>query len=140
MTQIEKVESGSTRRNKLCKEIVLAIRALMMQASPDETSKDMAAYIVLALEMISETVDQAVNAWEKRDYWVKADKYKMEWSWVDRYGAELGDALLAENWAGVAQNAILIGQKLQKVEISPNHRLGKPWIGAWQAFKMKYHR
>ena len=69
---IKTTESGTTLRNRLARSIVLAIRTLMQQGRPDEKSLDMAAYIVLALEKINETVDAAMVAWEKRDYWVKA--------------------------------------------------------------------
>jgi hypothetical protein len=24
-----------------------------------------------------------------------------------------------------------IGQKLQKIKVSERHRMGKPWVGAW---------
>ena len=50
-------ESGTTYRNRLTKSIVLAIRKLMQKGQPDKESLDMAAYVVLALEKIEESVD-----------------------------------------------------------------------------------
>ena len=80
---IKTTENGTTLRNRLMKSIVLAIRTLMQQGSPDKRSLDMAAYIVLALGKINETIETAVAAWEKRDYWVKADQFRQEWAWID---------------------------------------------------------
>ncbi len=72
MTTIKGSESGATVRNRLSKSIVLAIRLLMRQQSPDALSRDLAAYVVLALEKIAESVEVSASAWEKRDYWLKA--------------------------------------------------------------------
>lgn len=59
---VKTTESGTTLRNRLARSIVLAIRTLMQQGSPDEKSLDMAAYIVLALEKINETIEAAMIA------------------------------------------------------------------------------
>ncbi len=76
---IKKPETGATLRNRLSRSIVLAIRNLMGQAAPDSSSLDMAAFIVLALESIIQSVDESASAWEKRDYWLKADQFRREW-------------------------------------------------------------
>ncbi|MBP7213708.1 MAG: hypothetical protein KBA03_05690, partial [Anaerolineaceae bacterium] len=76
---IKTTESGTTLRNRLAKSIVLAIRTLMQKGEPDKESLDMAAFVVLALEKIAESVDQSATAWEKRDFWLKADRFRMEW-------------------------------------------------------------
>ncbi len=57
MTSIKGSESGATARNRMSKSIVLAIRLLMRQKSPDASSRDLAAYVVLALEKISRSVE-----------------------------------------------------------------------------------
>jgi hypothetical protein len=57
MTTIKGSESGATARNRMSKSIVLAIRLLMRQNAPDASSRDLAAYVVLALEKISESVE-----------------------------------------------------------------------------------
>ena len=87
-------ESGTTYRNRLTKSIVLAIRKLMQKGQPDRESLDMAAYVVLALEKISESVNSSATAWEKRDYWLKADRFRMDWAWVDTRSSVLRQAIL----------------------------------------------
>lgn len=122
-------------RNRLSRGIVLAIRLLMEQGAPDDDSLDKIAFVVLALNKIAESVDASATAWEKRDYWVKADAFRMEWEWVLDSSERLKDALLAKDWAQIASELILVGQKLNKVQISPKNRIGEPWIGAYAALR-----
>jgi len=130
-----KTNSVGTQRTRLTKSIVVAIRELMKQKSPDSYTRDYAAYIVLALRAVDDTVERTVTPWEKRDYWVKADKFRMEWQWVKTLGPQLEEALLTEDWAEVAFQAAQIAGKLSSVQVSPRHRLGTPWDDAWKKFQ-----
>ena len=134
MTTIKGNESGAVIRSRLSKSIVKALRLLMQKQEPDAESRDLAAYIVLALEKITESVETTASAWEKRDYWLKADRFRQEWAWCEARSQALAAALQADDWASVAQELALIGQALSGVEVSANNRLGKPWIGAWEKF------
>jgi hypothetical protein len=134
MTTIKGGENGAALRNRLSKSIVKALRLLMQKQEPDEESRDLAAFIVLALEKIAESVETTASAWEKRDYWLKADRFRQDWAWCDARSQALAAALQADDWAGVAQELALIGQALRGVEVSNNNRLGKPWVGAWEKF------
>jgi hypothetical protein len=100
-------------------------------------ARDMAAFIALALSIISGTIDVSVAAWEKRDYWVKADKFRMEWAWSGQYAEKMKLAVLKDDWGGVAQLAAQIAQKLAKVTVPAGHRLGHPWEGAWEELKRR---
>ena len=132
MSRVINPETPGKIRNKMTKAVVLAIRELMQQAKPDSNTRDYAAFIAVALEAIDGTVEQTVLPWEKRDYWVKADKFRMEWAWAKTLGEQMRTATLAEDWGEVAMLAVQVGQKLNKVEVSPRHRMGKPWVGAWK--------
>lgn len=132
---IKTTENGTTLRNRLMKSIVLAIRTLMQQGSPDKRSLDMAAYIVLALRKINETIETAVAAWEKRDYWLKADQFRQEWAWIEPSQTRLKAAVLAQNWAEIGTEVVLVGQHFSKVRIAEKNRIGEPWVGAWEALR-----
>jgi hypothetical protein len=119
----------------MTRAIVIALRELMHQPEPNSSTRDLAAFIALALETIAENIDPSVAAWEKRGYWVKADRFRMEWAWTNRLGGELRKALLEDDWGGVAQAAVQITQKLQDVKVPVRHRLGTPWVGAWNRLK-----
>jgi len=126
-------ESGTTYRNRLTKSIVLAIRKLMQKGQPDRESLDMAAYVVLALEKISESVNSSATAWEKRDYWLKADRFRMDWAWVDTRSSVLRQAVLDQDWEKIVPELVQVAQNLSKVEVADKNRLGEPWVGAYKA-------
>ncbi len=135
MSRVINTDSVGKQRTQLSKAIVLAVRELALQKDTGNEAHDLVAFISGALKTIAEGIDSSVAAWEKRDYWVKADKFRMEWSWAGPSAEKMKTALLAEDWATIAMLSVQIGQKFGKVQISENHRLGKPWTGAYQEMK-----
>ena len=135
LSRVYNPESVGKDRTRLSKSIVLALRELMKQNEPTPLTKDLAAFVVLALEEISKNIDVSVAAWEKRGYWVKADKFRLEWEWAGNFAKTLKTGLTQEDWATVALTSAKIAQKLNKVTVPERHRLGTPWIGAWTRLK-----
>ena len=131
MSRVINPDSVGKERTRLTKSIVLCIRELAKQVQVTSETKDMASFIALALQSISDGVDVSVAAWEKRDYWVKADKFRMEWLWTGQFAEKMKNAVLADDWATIASLMPQIASKLNKVEVSDNHRLGKPWENAY---------
>lgn len=127
-------EGAGKERTRLCKTVVLALRELMRQTEPGPVSRELVAYIAMSLEQIHQTVDETVLAWEKKDYWVKADRFRMEWEWSAQLGAKMRKAALEDDWAAIAMTAAQVGQRLMKIEVAARHRLGTPWVGAWEKF------
>jgi hypothetical protein len=132
LSRIISPESAGKDRTRLAKAAVLAIRELMTQTETDGQTRDLAAFVVLALEGIGKTIEPTVSAWEKRGYWLKADRFRLEWEWSERLGGKMRQAVLAESWGEVAQVAVQVAMKLGNVEIAKNHRMGTPWVGAWE--------
>jgi len=130
-------DSAGKERNRMSRGVVLAIRELMKQTQPDAHSRDLAAFIALALIEISKTIDVSVAAWEKRGYWVKADRFRMEWIWAEKYGNAMRLAVLNDDWAAIAGTSVQIAQKLASIKVPQRHRLGEPWIGAWEALEKR---
>ena len=132
MGRVINPDSSGKERTKLTKSIVKAIRQLMTQIKPDQQTKDLAAYIVSGLYDIFQTVDISVAAWEKRGYWVKADRFRIDWEWTLQYSNQMKEALISEDWPQIALLAAKTAQKLNNVKISLNNRIGEPWIGAYE--------
>ena len=135
MGRVIHTNSAGKDRDQLTKAIVVALAELTETEPSNEKRRDLATFICLSLRAISETIEPTVAAWEKRGYWVKADRYRMEWSWTGQVAQKLREALLADDWEGIAQLADQIGKKLGKVKVSPHHRMGQPWVGAWDKLK-----
>lgn len=138
MSRVINPDSVGKERTRLTKSIVLCIRELAKQANVTPEAKDLAAYIALALQAISDGIDTSVAAWEKRDYWVKADKFRMEWLWAGQLAAKMKTAVLTDDWATIATLMPQIATRFNKIEVSDNHRLGKPWVGAYTL--LAFHR
>ncbi len=132
LSRVINPEGSGKERNRLVKSIVLAMRELMRQPEPNEKSRDLAAYIALALLEITNTVETSVAAWEKKGYWVKADRFRMDWAWTNRLGNQMREALMQDDWATIALVAAQVGGKFNNIDVPVRHRLGTPWEGAWQ--------
>ena len=130
MSRLIKTDTVGKDRARLSKAIVLAVRELAKQNDVTTEAKDLAAFIALALQTISDGIDESVAAWEKRDYWVKADKFRMEWRWAGQTADKMKTALAEDDWGTIAMLMPQIATKLNKIQVSDNHRMGKPWVGS----------
>ncbi len=135
MGRVINPETASKERTRLTRAVVLALRELMRQSEPDEHTRDLAAFIVLALDEVDSTIDASVGAWEKRGYWIKADRFRMEWDWAGKLSNTMRTALLEENWPVVAMTAAQVTEKLKDIKVPQRHQLGTPWEGAWDQMK-----
>jgi hypothetical protein len=132
LSRLIKTETVGKDRTRLTKSIVLAVRELAKQKDVTPEAKDLAAFIVMALQTIAEGIDESVAAWEKRGYWVKADRFRMEWLWTGQTADKMKVALFTNDWGTIAMLMSQIAMKLNKIQIAENHRLGKPWVGVYK--------
>ena len=113
MGRVINPETAGKERTQLLRAVVLAVREMALQKEADAKTRDLAAFISFALQSIYETIDLSVAAWEKRGYWVKADRFRMDWDWTQRLGITMKTALLNEDWAVVAATMAEIAVKIQ---------------------------
>ena len=135
MSRVLNPDNVGSERTRLTKTIVVAIRELMKQTEPNDTSRDLIAYLLLSLERIYETVDISVAAWEKRGYWVKAEHFRMDWDWTRILAERLRPAV--EDYGEIIPIAVKIAQALSQIKVSENHRYGTPWTGFWQILQSR---
>ncbi len=131
MSWVINPESAAKERTILLRSIVLALRELMEQQDANDQTRDLVAYISLALESIHATIETSIVAWEKRGYWLKADRFQMEWVWTERLSAKMKQAVLAEDWPAVAMLSAQVAEKVKSVDVPQRNRIGTPWVGAW---------
>jgi len=131
MSRIISYENAGKERKQLVRAIVLALREMMRQNDTDIHTRDLAAFIVMALDEINNSIDTSVEAWEKRGYWIKADRFRMDWVWSGQLSKLLREALLINDWTKVAAIVVQIAAKLNNVDVPQRHKLGTPWEGAW---------
>ncbi len=137
MSRVIQSDTGRKDRDRYLKAILKAIRLLMESSEPGKDTNDLVSFISLALYEVHDTIDASVGAWEKRDYWLKADRYRMEWDWCQYYAKDLHRAVLKNDWDAIIPLLVKIGQKLQSVKLPQHDRLGSPWLGAWEVLKKR---
>ena len=121
MSRVINPESAGKDRTRLSKAIVLAVRELAKQKDISEETKDLAAFIALALRTIADGIDASVVAWEKRDYWVKADRFRMEWMWSGQYADKMKVAIFTNDWG--TGYTIKANISLNEADFGPSNNL-----------------
>ncbi len=124
-------------RERLLKVLVIALEEYKSLDGVSVQTKDIAAFIALTLTAITQTAEKTASAWEKRDYWIKADRFRNEWIWVSIYGNRMQAAVLDGDYSLVHATAMDILEFVNDIEVPKRHRLGTPWIGAYQELKKK---
>jgi len=137
MTRIIQTEKIGTERKRLVRAIVISLRELSKQTNQDGTTRDLLAFIAFCLQTIAKGVETTVAPWEKRDYWVKADRFRMEWEWTGTTAMKMKSALLQDEWEQIPEILALVGQKFSSTKVSDKHRMGTPWIGSWDKLQQE---
>lgn len=92
----------------------------------------MSAALVYSLRAIHESTLLTIEAWEKRGYWMKADRFMREWAWSNEMAANLEDVLRHEAWDLVPG---LLGELVARtadVQVKNMTRSPAVWQGAYQ--------
>ena len=137
MSRLINSESAGKERTRLSKIVVISIRELLHQQESSDLTRDLIACVLLSLDGIYDTVDVSVEAWEKRGYWIKADRFRMDWQWTKIVADQMRPLVEAENYNELIPLMVQVLQSLGNVKVSENHRLGTPWKGAWEALQYK---
>lgn len=132
--------SVGKQREQFMRALAYALRQLGLQQEVDNQTKDIVAFVVLALYSISDTVDQTATAWEKRGYWIKADRFRLDWNWTETSSNKLHQALLQDDWQSIALNAAKVTVHVQNIKLTKRNQLGTPWQGAWNKLQKENYR
>ena len=98
MSRVINPNAPGKTRNQHMRTMAEILRRLASKPAVDEETKDMAAVMVFLLRDIHKGVDVSALAWEKRDYWLKADRFRIEWEWVEQAAADCEDVIRNEAW------------------------------------------
>lgn len=101
----------------------------------DRERRNMLAFLALCLEEIRNSVDETCHAWEKRDYWVKADRFRLDWAWAQSAHAKLTEQLREDDFEGGAATAARLGSRLNDISLPRRSSAGEPWADAWASWR-----
>jgi hypothetical protein len=114
------------------KAVTLALRTVASRSQVDAETRDLVAFIALALNEIHATIDVTCLAWEKRDYWLKADQFRREWGWAGRTAEKIERVVLGDQWQDLPVQMVELSKHLEKVNLPKRNTLGTPWTGAYR--------
>ena len=129
MSRVINPESAGRNRARLMQWIALACAQLMKERSLD-TRADELAFIVAALEEIAAGIDASTAAWEKRDYWLKADQFRRQWEWTGRSAQRLRAAIECKNTSEAVAALADLAPRLAGVALPKRLPKEMPWKGA----------
>lgn len=135
MSRLVNTDGVGRQRDRLMKAVMLALKTLASRKEVNDEVRDLVAFMALALNEIHETIDVTCQAWEKRDYWLKADQFRREWAWAGRMGDKLERVVLGEQWQDLPARMVDLSKHLEKVSLPKRNTLGTPWVGALTKLK-----
>jgi hypothetical protein len=128
---INTANPGKTRSQER-RTIAEMLRHLVAKRALDDEARDMLATIVYSLRAIDATIAVTTDAWEKRDYYLKADKFRLEWEWTAPAAERLEDLLLARTWDGLPQEIMTLVPRFADVSIAKFTRAADTWQGMYR--------
>ncbi len=132
MSRVIRPDSPAKRRNANQRTIAELLRRLSQKNALDEDARDMAAAIVFFLRDITEGVEQTVTAWEKRDYWMKAERFLREWEWTAEMAANLEDIIRNDAWDLLPGLLAELLPRYSDIQIKTMTRKPELWRGAYK--------
>lgn len=134
MSRVISTEAPGKIRNQHRRTIAEAIRRLSQKPRLDDEAKDLAALIVFCLHSMADTVDRTIDAWEKRDYWMKAERFREEWRWLEPITDELSAVIYEGRWNQLPAVLARLMPHFADVKIKQMTRKPTLWRGAYEKF------
>jgi len=132
MSRVIAVEKVGQERHRLRRTIAEALRHMIRRPAFDEESQDLAALIVFSLRRLEQGVEQTAAAWEKRNYYLKADRFRREWEWVEETAFALETALLLSQWDRVPPILATLIPRFSDITIAKYTCSPDVWQGCYQ--------
>jgi len=137
MSRIISTEAPGKVRNQHRRTIAEALRRLSQKSQLDDEVKDLSALIVFCLHGMADTVDRTIDAWEKRDYWMKAERFREQWRWLEPTADGLSAIIYKVQWDQLP--AVLAQLMPHFADITIKQMTRKPtlWQGAYEKFMLE---
>lgn len=131
MGRVINTDSSGKRRNQLMRTAAEILRRLSQKQELDHEAQDMVASLVFIFREIDEGIDASAAAWEKRDYWMKAEELRQRWSWPGRSAEQLADIVLGQKWELLPQMIAKLLPYFNDIKITKYTRKESEWEGSY---------
>ena len=130
MGRLINTDSTGAQRQRWRRTIAEALKRLMAKGSLDAEAKDLAALIVLSLREINEGVEQSATAWDKRHYYIKADRLRHDWEWTQRSADRMIKLIRVDDWLRLPVVLAELAPRFADVSVVKLTRSAEMWNGA----------
>ena len=132
MSRVINLESTGKKRSQLMRTCAEIIRRLSQKQEVDDEAKDMASTLVFCLRGIAEGIESSAQAWEKRDYWIKAERFRVKWAWPEASASNLEDIIYNQAWDLMPRFFAGLISEFSDIKIVKFTRKPITWQGAYQ--------
>lgn len=132
MSRVINTNSPTKVRNQSRRAIAELLRRLSQKAQIDAEARDMAAAIVFMLIDINTSVEQTISAWEKRGYWMKAERFLREWEWAREAAANFDDVIRNDAWDLLPRLLAELFPQFTDIQVKKMTRPDSDWTGAYK--------
>jgi len=132
MSRVIHVDNPGKRRNQARRSVAEILRYLGRKGQIDEEARDMAAMLVFLLREIKQSVDESANAWEKRGYWMKVERFVRDWEWIPELAANIDDVIRHGAWDLLPELLADLSPHFDDIKIKTMTRQPSEWRGAYR--------
>ncbi len=130
MGRVINTDSTGKQRSQFMRTGAELLRRLSQKDQIDDEVKDMVSALVYCLRGIDDGIDSSAAAWEKRDYWMKADELRVKWEWTARCADQLQALVLEDRWGDLPAMIVKLFPYFNEIKITKMTRKEDAWEGA----------
>ncbi len=131
MSRVVHTDSVGKARNQHMRTAAEVMRRLSQKNTLDDEAKDMAALLVFCFRDIEDGIEEAMIAWEKRNYWNKVEQFRQQWTWVGHAAANLERLIRADAWDQLPIQLVGLFNHFSDITINKFTRSADAWEGAY---------
>lgn len=131
MSRVINTDSTGKQRSGALRTIAELLRRMSQKPDIDDDAKDMMAHLVLCLREIDEGIDSSASAWEKRDYWMKADELRTRWAWAGALAAQLERIIIEQRWNDLPTALVKLMPHVSDIDVNKLTRKESVWRGSY---------
>ncbi|PJF21878.1 MAG: hypothetical protein CUN56_08825 [Phototrophicales bacterium] len=131
MGRVINTDNPGKRRNQLMRTCAEILRHLSQKPKFDHESRNMLAMLVLCLREIADGIEESTVAWEKRDYWIKAEEFRRRWNWTHEIASELEALIRTEQWDDIAPIMLKLIPYFKDIKVTRFTRNASIWQHAY---------
>ena len=135
MSRVVNPNSTGKERNQLMRTAAELLRRLSQKSAVDDEAKDMVAALAFCLRGIEEGIEKSAAVWEKRDYWIKAERLRQKWGWAGNAAATLEHIVQQDDWEELPQAMAALLPHFSEIKILRFTRDPSTWQGAYRRLR-----